>query len=110
MSIALTTPAQNPRGTPRYTFIGTLQSRTPVYSVQACSRSATALPGRDERWGGMGGPWLGPPSRSIPFARHADVDRAGRVLERLASVHDPRVVEPQDVARLPRERVGPGVG
>ena len=26
-------------------------------------RSATASPGRDERPGGLGGPWLGPPTR-----------------------------------------------
>src|SRR5712664_396533 len=34
-------------------------------SVRGVSRSATASPGRDERRGGMGGPWLGPPYRSI---------------------------------------------
>jgi ATP-dependent Clp protease adaptor protein ClpS len=28
------------------------------------TRSATAWPGRDERRGGLGGPWLGPPSSS----------------------------------------------
>src|SRR5712692_456973 len=31
-------------------------------ACQSISRSATATPGRDERWG-LGGPWLGPPSR-----------------------------------------------
>jgi len=46
-------------------FVGDrYEARVALEAPQRTSRSAPALPGRDEPEGGMGGPWPGPPCRS----------------------------------------------
>jgi ABC-type Fe3+/spermidine/putrescine transport system ATPase subunit len=46
-------------------FVGDrYEAQVALEAPSSISRSATASPGRDERAGGLGGPWLGPPCRS----------------------------------------------